>query len=78
MNQTGDLPKIEYDSAPEVPSARNDGSARRFFVAASVVLFAIAFGIFHGIHSRAEAEAKLQGLVQASAIPVVEVVHPRR
>jgi len=76
MNQTGDLPKIKYDSAPEVPSAKNDGNARRLFVAASVVVFVTAFAIFHGIHSRAEAEAKLQGLAQASAIPVVEVVHP--
>jgi RND family efflux transporter MFP subunit len=77
MNQTGDLPKIKYDSAPEVPSAKNDGNGRRLFVAASVVVFVTAFAIFHGIHSRAEAETKLQGLARASAIPVVEVVHPR-
>jgi RND family efflux transporter MFP subunit len=77
MNQTGDLPEIKYDSAPEVPSAKTDGNARRLFVAASVVVLVTAFAIFHGIHSRAEAEAKLQVLAQASAIPVVEVVHPR-
>jgi RND family efflux transporter MFP subunit len=76
MNQTADLPKIKCDSAPEAPSAKNDGNARRLFVAASVVAVVTAFAIFHGIHSRAEAEAKLQGLAQASAIPVVEVVHP--
>jgi RND family efflux transporter MFP subunit len=76
MNQTDDSPKIKYDSAPEVPGARHDGNARRLFVAASVVVFVIAFAIFNGIHSRAKAEANLQGLTQASAIPVVEVVHP--
>jgi RND family efflux transporter MFP subunit len=76
MNQTGDSPKIKYNSAPEVPGARHDGNARRLFVAASVVVFVIAFAIFNGIHSRAKAEANLQGLTQASAIPVVEVVHP--
>jgi RND family efflux transporter MFP subunit len=76
MNQTDDSPKIKYDSAPEVPGARHDGNARRLFVAASVVVFVIVFAIFNGIHSRAKAEANLQGLTQASAIPVVEVVHP--
>ena len=77
MNQAVDLPEIKHDSAPEVPSAKNEGNARRLFVAASVVVFVTAFAIVHGIHSRAEAETKLQGLAQASAIPVVEVVHPR-
>jgi RND family efflux transporter MFP subunit len=77
MNQTGDLEKVKYDSAPEVPSAKNDDNRPRVFVVASIVAFVTAFAIFHGIHSRAKAESKLQGLAQASAIPVVEVVHPR-
>jgi RND family efflux transporter MFP subunit len=76
MNQAGDLPKITYDSAPEVPSAKKDGNARHLFIVASVVVVVIAFAIFHGIHSRAKAEVNLQGLAQASATPVVEVVHP--
>jgi RND family efflux transporter MFP subunit len=77
MNQTGDLEKVKYDSAPEVPSAKNDGNRPRVFVVASIVAFVTAFAIFHGTHSRAKAESKLQGLSQASAIPVVEVVHPK-
>jgi RND family efflux transporter MFP subunit len=77
MNQTGDLEKVKYDSAPEVPSAKNDDNRPRVFVVASIVAFVTAFAIFHGIHSRAKAESKLQGLAQASAIPVVEVVHPK-
>jgi len=77
MNQTGDLEKVKYDSAPEVPSAKNDDNRPRVFVVASIVAFVTAFAIFHGIHSRAKAESKLQGLSQASAIPVVEVVHPK-
>jgi RND family efflux transporter MFP subunit len=76
MNETGDLPKIKYDSAPEAPGAKHDGNARRLFVAASVVVVVIALAIFNGIHSRVKAEANLQGLAQVSAIPVVEVVHP--
>jgi RND family efflux transporter MFP subunit len=77
MKQTGDLEKVKYDSAPEVPSAKNDDNRPRVFVVASIVAFVTAFAIFHGIHSRAKAESKLQGLAQASAIPVVEVVHPK-
>jgi RND family efflux transporter MFP subunit len=76
MNQIDDLPKIKYDSAPEAPGAKHDGNARRLFVAASVVVVVIALAILNGIHSRAKAEANLQGLAQVSAIPVVEVVHP--
>jgi RND family efflux transporter MFP subunit len=77
MRQTEDFPEIRHESAPDAPSGKTKVAARRLFMAAAVPALLTAFAVFHGIHSRAETEAKLQGLAQGSAIPVVEVVHPR-
>ena len=75
MNQTEDLPGIRHESTPD--GGKTKGTARRLSVAAVVLALLTAFGVFHGIHSRVEAEAKLQQLARASATPVVEVVHPK-
>ena len=51
-------------------------TTRRLFITAAVLVLVIAFGIVQGVHSRTAAAANLNQVAQASAIPVVEVVHP--
>ena len=75
MNQTEDLPGIRHESTPD--GGKTKGTARRLSVAAVVLALLTAFAIFHGIHSRAEADATLLQAARASATPVVEVVHPK-
>jgi RND family efflux transporter MFP subunit len=77
MNQTEDLTDVKYESVPDALSGKTKGTALRHFMAAAVVVLVTAFAIFHGIHSRVEAEAALQQVARASATPVVEVVHPK-
>ena len=77
MNQIEDFPGIKYESVPDAPSGKTKIVVRRLFIAAAVLVLLIAFGIFHGIHSRIEAEATLHQVALASATPVVEVVHPK-
>jgi hypothetical protein len=77
MSQTEEFPSIRHESASDAPSGQTKGSPRRHLMAAAVLVLVIAFGIFHGIHSRVEAEATLQQVALASATPVVVVVHPK-
>lgn len=76
MNQTEDFPDTEHTSASDAPSGKAKIVARRLIIVAVLVLL-IALGIFHGIHSRVEAEVRLQQVARASATPAVEVVHPK-
>jgi RND family efflux transporter MFP subunit len=77
MNPTEEFPSIGHESASDAPGGKTKGTVRRHLMAAAVLVLLIAFGVFHGIHSRVEAEATLQQVVLASATPVVEVVHPK-
>jgi RND family efflux transporter MFP subunit len=77
MNQTKDFPGVERESVTDARSEKARAVARRLFVAVPALVLLIGFGIFHGIHSRVEAEATLTQVARASATPVVEVVHPK-
>jgi RND family efflux transporter MFP subunit len=77
MNPTEEFPSIGHESASDAPGGKTKGTVRRHLMAAAVLVLLIAFGVFHGIHSRVEAEATLQQVALASATPVVEVVHPK-
>jgi RND family efflux transporter MFP subunit len=77
MNPTEEFPGIRHESASDAPGGKTKGTVRRHLMAAAVLVLLIAFGIFHGIHSRVEAEATLHQVALASATPVVEVVHPK-
>jgi hypothetical protein len=76
MNQTDRFPDVSHPPASDTPSAEGRVAGRRLLIAAVLVLL-IAFGIFHGIRLRVEAAARLDQGAQASAISVVEVVHPK-
>jgi len=64
-------------SLAEPSNASKPVTRRRSLIAAAILLLVIAFGIFDGIRSRVEAEAKLHAVARASAIQMVEVVHPK-
>jgi RND family efflux transporter MFP subunit len=49
----------------------------RRLIAAAILLLLVAFGIFDGIRSRVEAQARLHAAARVSAVPMVEVVHPK-
>jgi RND family efflux transporter MFP subunit len=76
MNPTGHFAAINRATAVDT-SATKRRVSRRFLVSAAVMLVLIAIGIFGGIRSRVKAEAKLHVAAQASAAPMVEVVHPK-
>jgi RND family efflux transporter MFP subunit len=47
-------------------------------IAVGTILFLlVAYAVFEGVHSRVEATAKLRQVAMSSAIPSVEVVHPK-
>jgi RND family efflux transporter MFP subunit len=76
MKQTDDFVEIDGASAADTAAAKGSATGRLLIVAA-VLLLLIVLGITDGIRSRVEAEAKLQGATRISAVPVVEVVHPK-
>jgi RND family efflux transporter MFP subunit len=50
---------------------------RRIIVVGAIVLVCAACAVFEGIHSRVEAKAELRQVAMNSAIPFVNVVHPK-
>lgn len=76
MNQTEHSQAVNHASAPDTSIAKESVS-KRLYVVAAVLLLLVALGIFSGIRSRVEAEADLHEAARASAVPVVEVVHPK-
>jgi hypothetical protein len=76
MNPTGHFAAINRASAVDTP-ATNRPVTRRLLIAAAVLLVLITIGIFDWVRSRVEAQAKLHAAARASAVPMVEVVHPK-
>jgi RND family efflux transporter MFP subunit len=76
MNPTDELQVANHASVSNASSPKRPATRPLVILIAVLVLLA-AFGVFHGIHSRVEAEATLHQVARASAIPVVQVVHPR-
>ena len=76
MNPTDELPVTNHASEANASSPKLPAT-RPLFILMAVLVLLVAFGVFHGIHSRVEAEATLHQVARASAVPVVEVVHPR-
>ena len=58
-------------------NANEPVAGRGLLIAAAILLLVIGLGIFGGIRSRVEAAAKLHATTVASAIPMVEIVHPK-
>lgn len=75
MNPTDQLPVTNHASRSNASSPKRPAT-RPVVILMAVLVILVAFGVFHGIHSRVEAEATLHQVARASAIPVVEVVHP--
>jgi RND family efflux transporter MFP subunit len=64
-------------TAQETPPARRSGPGLLWLVIGVLVVGAIGYAIFAGIHNRSAAETKLTDDTQASAVPSVTVVHPK-
>ena len=77
MNDKNHPSSIDHASASETSSASGPITGGRLLIAAAVLLLLIAFGIFNGIRARVEAATDLHAVARASAIPVVEVIHPK-
>jgi RND family efflux transporter MFP subunit len=77
INQTDRSSVVNHASASEPSNASGPGIGRGVLVAAVILLLLIALGIFGGIRSRVEAEAKLHAAARVSAVPMVEVIHPK-
>src|ERR1700733_12228114 len=73
-NQT-ERSSVVSHAAPS--NASEPVAGRGLLIAAAILLLLIGLGIFGGIRSRVEAAAKLHATTVASAIPMVEIVHPK-
>src|ERR1700729_3680967 len=76
MSNSDHSPVINHANGPDGGNAKAPVTTRRLFLTAAVLVLVIALGIVQGVHSRTAAAANLNQVAQASAIPVVEVVHP--
>jgi RND family efflux transporter MFP subunit len=70
-------PVINHANGPDGGNAKAPVTTRRLLVTAAVLVLVIAFGIVQGVHSRVAAATNLNQVARASAVPVVEVVHPK-
>lgn len=77
MTNTDRSPVIKPTSGPDIGSPKSRVTMRRLFLAAAFLVLLVAFGIVQGIHSRVAAASDLNKVARESAIPVVEVVHPK-
>jgi RND family efflux transporter MFP subunit len=77
MNPTDDLVQIERGSPRKALNAKSQIAGRPLLLIAVAAALLIVIGIFWEIRSRVEAGIRLQRAAQTSAIPVVEVVHPK-
>ncbi len=73
---------VELPAAHEPPAPTSAAAPRRGFPVISLlvtllVIAAIAYAIYAGIHGRTQAEANLTTSTQAAAIPTVLVIHPK-
>jgi RND family efflux transporter MFP subunit len=76
MSNSDHSPVIDHANGPDGGNAKAAVTTRHLFITAAGLVLVIAFGIVQGVHSRTAAAASLNKVAQASAIPVVEVVHP--
>src|SRR3984885_1593416 len=75
MNPTDHLATINR-AAVDTSVSRRPVTGRRL-ITATILLLLVALGIFDGIRSRVEAQARLHAAARISAVPMVEVVHPK-
>jgi RND family efflux transporter MFP subunit len=59
------------------PPARGGGASILWLIIGLLVIAALGYAIYAGIHGRAQAETTLTSETQASAVPSVIVVHPK-
>jgi RND family efflux transporter MFP subunit len=76
MRNSDHSPVINHATGSDSANAKTPVTRRQLFIVAAVLFLLMAFGIVQGVHSRVAAAANLKQVAQASAIPVVEVVHP--
>jgi multidrug efflux pump subunit AcrA (membrane-fusion protein) len=67
----------DHDQSSTARAARSR-SAWRIAIVPSLLAVLIALGVVKGIGSRTEAQAALHEAAKESAIPVVEIVHPKQ
>jgi len=77
MNTPDHSPVVNHATGSERASAKTPVSGGQIFMVAAVLALLMAFGIVQGVHSRMAAAANLNQVARASAVPVVEVVHPK-
>ncbi len=77
MNNTDHSPVTNHANGSESASAKSPVTRRQLSMFAAVLFVLIAFGVVQGIHSRVAAATNLDQVARASAVPVVEVVHPK-
>jgi RND family efflux transporter MFP subunit len=75
-NESGISTAVE-ELIPAGPSAPGRVSGKRGRVAAGVLAACVGAAVYAGIHSRLAAETNLRQATQASAVPFVDVVHPK-
>jgi RND family efflux transporter MFP subunit len=68
----------DQDQISTLPPETRSRSAWRIAIVPCVLAVLIALGIVKGIGSRTEAQAELHESAKESAIPVVEIVHPKQ
>jgi RND family efflux transporter MFP subunit len=77
MNPTDCSSVVNHAPASDLSHASDPVTGRRLLMAAAILLLLITIGIFGGIRSRVQAAEKLHAAARASAVPMVEVVHPK-
>src|SRR5579862_5546872 len=66
----------EVQAVAKTPGPTRAAGWRTIAVGTTLFLL-VAYAVFEGVHSRVEATAKLRQVAMSSAIPSVDVVHPK-